>query len=39
LKPAQREVFTQKDLATEFADLLEWRDRLYKDKRGESHLL
>jgi glutathione S-transferase len=39
LKPALREVFTQKDLATEFADLLEWRDRLYNDKRGESHLL
>jgi glutathione S-transferase len=39
LKPALREVFTQKDLANEFADLLEWRDQLYQDKRGESHLL
>lgn len=39
LKPAIREVFTQNDLATEFADLVEWRDKLYADKRGESHLL
>lgn len=39
LKPALREVFTQNDLATEFADILEWRDALYADKRGESHLL
>ena len=37
LKPAMREVFTQNDLATEFADLIEWRDKLYDDKRGESH--
>lgn len=36
LKPAMREVFTQNDLANEFADLVEWRDRLYADKRGES---
>lgn len=36
LKPAIREVFTQNDLATEFADLIEWRDQLYADKRGES---
>lgn len=39
LKPAIRDTFTQNDLATEFADLVEWRDKLYADKRGESHLL
>ncbi|HRP69036.1 MAG TPA: glutathione S-transferase N-terminal domain-containing protein [Turneriella sp.] len=37
LKPALREAFTQKDLATEFADLVEWRDKLYADKRGMPH--
>ena len=37
LKPAMREVFTQNDLATEFADLVEWRDQLFADKRGDSH--
>jgi glutathione S-transferase len=36
LKPAIRQVFTQKDLAMEFADLVEWRDGLYADKRGTS---
>lgn len=36
LKPAIRETFTQKDLANEFADLIEWRDKLYAAKRGES---
>ncbi len=36
LKPAMRDTFTQNDLATEFADLIEWRDGLYADKRGES---
>lgn len=36
LKPAMRQVFTQEDLAQEFSDLIEWRDRLYADKRGES---
>ncbi len=39
LKPAIREAFTQKDLATEFSDLIEWRDKLYADKRGESQAL
>ena len=37
LKPAMRDTFTQNDLANEFADLLEWRDGLYADKRGESY--
>jgi len=36
LKPAMRQTFTQEDLAQEFADLVEWRDKLYSDKRGES---
>ncbi len=36
LKPAMRDTFTQNDLATEFADLIEWRDKLYADKRGET---
>ncbi|MBS0616912.1 MAG: glutathione S-transferase [Spirochaetes bacterium] len=36
LKPAMREAFTQNDLANEFADLVEWRDALYADKRGDS---
>lgn len=36
LKPSIRTVFTQNDLANEFADLLEWRDALYADKRGSS---
>lgn len=35
LKPAIREVFTQNDLATEFADLLEWRDGLFADQHPE----
>lgn len=35
LKPAIREVFTQQDLATEFADLLEWRDKLFADKHSQ----
>ncbi|MBV6494506.1 MAG: hypothetical protein LDLANPLL_02539 [Turneriella sp.] len=39
LKPALRTAFTQNDLANEFADLLEWRDKLYADKRGSSHAL
>jgi glutathione S-transferase len=36
LKPAMRDTFTQNDLANEFADLIDWRDKLYADKRGES---
>jgi glutathione S-transferase len=31
--PATRDVWTQPDLAREFSDLIEWRDRLYDEHR------
>ncbi|MCX7632019.1 MAG: glutathione S-transferase [Turneriella sp.] len=34
LKPALRAALTQEDLSAEFADLLEWRDQLYQEKRS-----
>jgi glutathione S-transferase len=34
LGPAVREVWTNQPLAAEFADLLDWRDRLYAAHRG-----
>lgn len=35
LGPATRAVWTQPALATEFADLIAWRDRLYREHRPE----
>ena len=35
LKPAIRKVFTQNDLLNEFADLVEWRDRLFQNYRNQ----
>lgn len=34
LGPATRAVWTQPELASEFADLVGWRDALYRDHRG-----
>jgi glutathione S-transferase len=34
LGPARRRAWTEPTLASEFADLVEWRDRLYAEERG-----